>query len=260
MRKFDETQDKVRALYKEKRRRQTYDMATRLRDKYCRFDDPTRVMSIKEALQRVAQIKDLSDPDLIDVSNDVHAYQTAYSMLQDPECTEEMVVLSLIHDLGKILYLWGNDDDGTSVTTQWAVVGDDFITGHPLPLSCVYPEFNELNPEHSVLSRYPQGVGLTNTVRSFGHDEYLYQVLMHNRDRHRLSPESLYIIRHHSLYPWHKDSAYTELEDGTDRVMKPYVQKFQKHDLYSKQGADTCVAATNWNALIDRYFTDDLQW
>jgi inositol oxygenase len=30
----------------------------------------------------------------------------------------------LIHDLGKLMYLHGSDEDGTSAGAQWGMVGD----------------------------------------------------------------------------------------------------------------------------------------
>ena len=71
---------------------------------------------------------------------------------------------------------------------------------------------------------------------SFGHDEYLYQVLA--RNIHRLPAEALYIIRYHSFYPWHSprggERGYTELADKRDWLLLPLLKAFQKADLYSK--------------------------
>ena len=43
--------------------------------------------------------------------------------------------------------------------------------------------------------------GMKNLKFAWGHDEYLYQMLLHNKVTIPL--EGLYIIRYHSCYPWH---------------------------------------------------------
>ena len=52
-------------------------------------------------------------------------------------------LVGLIHDLGKIIYLWGNDKEGTSIKTM-SSVGDTFIVGCRIPDGIVFP-FNKLN-------------------------------------------------------------------------------------------------------------------
>ena len=54
---------------------------------------------------------------------------------------------ALYHDIGKIMFLKGCDEDGTSIKTQWGIVGDTFIVGCRLPDSLVYSEFNYLNAD-----------------------------------------------------------------------------------------------------------------
>ena len=73
--------------------------------------------------------------------------------------------------------------DGTSQAEQWGMVGDVFVVGCKLPSSCVYPEFNALNPDmnderyNTATGIYEEGCGLDNLELAWGHDEYLYQVL-----------------------------------------------------------------------------------
>ena len=50
-----------------------------------------------------------------------------------------MIVTGLIHDLGKVLCLWGEP--------QWAVVGDTFPVGCAFSDKIVYPEFFEENAD-----------------------------------------------------------------------------------------------------------------
>ena len=74
---------------------------------------------------------------------------------------------------------------------------------------------------------------MDNVYCSWGHDEFLYKVLRGNKNS--LPEEAYYIIRFHSLYLWHKENEYTFFENEKDRRMKPWVQKFNKYDLYTKE-------------------------
>jgi len=60
---------------------------------------------------------------------------------------------------------------------------------------------------------------------SFGHDEYMYQVLRHNNAQ--LPEEALYCIRYHSFYPWHSGRDYDYLCTDKDREMMKWVLEFK---------------------------------
>ena len=66
---------------------------------------------------------------------------------------------------------------------QWAVVGDTFPVGCKFSDKIVHPEFFELNPDsknpnyNTPLGIYTQNCGLDKVKMSWGHDEYLYQIL-----------------------------------------------------------------------------------
>jgi inositol oxygenase len=64
---------------------------------------------------------------------------------------------------------------------------------------------------------------------SFGHDGYIAKVM-----KPYLRDESLYMLRYHSFYPWHKHGAYDHLCNEKDRSMLDWVLKFNQYDLYSK--------------------------
>ena len=85
---------------------------------------------------------DVSDPD-INLPNLHHLFQTAEAIRQDGH-PEWLQLTGLLHDLGKIMYLWDNDEDGTSIKEQWAICGDTFVVGCKIPNNVVYPEFNSL--------------------------------------------------------------------------------------------------------------------
>ena len=139
---------------------------------------------------------DISDPD-ISLPNSHHALQTAEEIRKDGH-PEWLQIVGFIHDLGKIMYLKGCDEDGTSMREQWGMVGDTFIVGCKLPDNIVYSEFNKENPDmlddryNSKLGIYKENCGLDNVMCSWGHDEYLYQILKYNKIN--LPEEAYYII------------------------------------------------------------------
>jgi len=188
-----------------------------------------------DIMNKLNSFIDISDPD-ISLPNSHHMFQSAESSRKNNE-PRWFQLVCLIHDLGKIQAFIDNETDfGLSLKKQWAIVGDTFILGCEIPSTIVFPEFNSLNLEsnsNDTYGIYEINCGLNNTMVSWGHDEFLYRVLMENN--HSLPEEALYIIRFHSLYLWHTENEYSHLENEKDREMKPWVQKFNKYDLYTKE-------------------------
>lgn len=77
---------------------------------------------------------------------------------------------------------------------------------------------------------YKPNGGLKDVMMSWGHDEYLYQVLKHNNTT--LPEEALYMIRYHSFYPWHTGGDYTHLTTEHDEEMKKHVKQFRYNIIY----------------------------
>jgi inositol oxygenase len=233
-RNYEKADQRIRETYKMMRTNQTYEFVGQRIREY--EERPKQKIDIWDAMNKLNEFVDQSDPD-ITIPNLYHLFQTAEGIRKDGK-PEWMQVTGLIHDLGKLMYLWGSDETGTTVDTQWAIVGDTFVTGCQLPESLVHPEFNILNPDshHHVYSTkygmYKQNIGLSNCRCSWGHDEYLYRVLKHNQTN--LPESALYIIRFHSLYPWHNEGEYKDLMDSQDHEMLQLVQDFNKYDLYTK--------------------------
>ena len=94
-----------------------------------------------------------------DVSQIEHLLQTAEAIRRDGH-PRWFILTGLIHDLGKILCLYGEP--------QWAVVGDTFPVGCALSDKIVFPEFfadnpDAANPEYQTPSGiYCAGCGLDN--------------------------------------------------------------------------------------------------
>src|SRR5215469_7021062 len=165
---------------------------------------------IWEMMERLNTLVDDSDPDT-DLSQIEHNLQTAEA-IRAAGHPRWFQLTGLIHDLGKILWVWGEP--------QWAVVGDTFPVGCEFSKSVVFHEFFAANPDSRVAEYqtpcgiYEENGGLDKVCLSWGHDEYLYHVT-----RDYLPEEAQYMIRYHSFYPAHRENAYTHLMDEHDQEM-----------------------------------------
>ena len=82
------------------------------------------------------------------------------------------------------------------------------------------------NPLYNTeLGIYSKGIGLDQVLMSWGHDEYLYQVLKYNNCK--IPDMGLKIIRYHSFYPWHQNDGYDYLCNDRDFEVKEWVRKFK---------------------------------
>ena len=92
---------------------------------------------------------------------------------------------------------------------------------------------------------------------SWGHDEYLYQIM-----KNYLPQEALYMIRYHSFYAQHKEQAYNYLMDKTDLKMFEWVRKFNNYDLYSKAPVQPNSNALKpyYEDLVAKYLPDTLNF
>ncbi|XP_063690131.1 inositol oxygenase-like isoform X2 [Bolinopsis microptera] len=247
---------RVRDTYYDMHKNQTHQFACDQREKY-----RSGIMgkhTIMEMMDVVAKLVDESDPDT-SLPNDIHMYQTAERIREAHPDQPWFALVGLIHDLGKVLALHGEP--------QWAVVGDVFVTGCQPGSSVVFglPSFKG-NPDiadpryNTKYGIYSPNCGLNEVVTSWGHDEYMYQVL--TRNKATIPTEGLYMIRYHSLYPWHHHEDYHHLCSDIDMTMLPWVQKFSSFDLYSKGAEIPDVEAVKpfYEDLIDKYCPGKLLW
>jgi len=229
--------DTVKEFYRLNHTYQTFDFVQGKRDNYLKFDK--KEMPVWDAFQFLNQLVDDSDPDT-DLDQFQHLLQTSEAIRRDGH-PDWMVLVGLMHDMGKVLCLFGEP--------QWAVVGDTFPVGCAYSDKIVYPEFFKNNPDydHPVYKTqygvYEKGCGLRNVDMSWGHDEYVYQIM-----KDRIPEEGLYMLRYHSFYAWHREGQYDYLMDDHDRKMLKWVQLFNPYDLYSKN-----PVPPNWNELRPYY-------
>lgn len=229
---------------------QTVDFVKEKMNEWCKFDKME--MTIMDALEKLNDIVDESDPD-VDMPNIVHAFQTAEEIRRIHPELEWLQLTGLIHDLGKIMAFYGEP--------QWCVVGDTFPVGCAFADSIVYRESTfARNPDlydhkyNTKFGIYSPNCGLENVLMSWGHDEYLYQVLK-NHPNMTLPEEGLYCIRFHSFYPWHLNKDYMYLCSDKDMRMYPWIKEFNKFDLYTKCETvpDIDELRPYYQGLIDKY-------
>jgi inositol oxygenase len=246
-----EARPSVKEFYRQNHRYQTLDFVRQKKQEYLPLRK--KQMGIWQAMEFLNTLVDDSDPDT-DLSQIEHLLQTSEAIRADGH-PRWFILTGLIHDLGKILCLFGEP--------QWAVVGDTFPLGCAFSNKIVFPEFFADNPDcqnpnyKTACGIYTDGCGLDNVELSWGHDEYLYQVA-----KPYLPEPALYMIRYHSFYPGHKEHAYDHLMNNHDREMFAWVRAFNPYDLYSKAATRPDVTALKpyYETLIAEYFPPMLDW
>lgn len=249
---YDETTPAhVREFYRKNHTHQTLDFVLRKKEEYASLNKIK--MGIWEALEHLDQLVDESDPDL-DLPQSYHCFQTAEELRKEGQ-PRWLILTGFIHDLGKILTLFGEP--------QWAVVGDTFPVGCAFSDKIVFSEFFKENPDKNHIlygdqyGIYYPNCGFDNLHMSWGHDEYLYQVV-----KDYLPKEAAYIIRYHSFYPAHREGAYDYFMNDYDREMLPLLAKFSDYDLYSKSPEKLDIEALKpyYEELVAEFLPEKLNW
>lgn len=241
----------VPGFYRENHAKQTLAFVLEKKAQYLPLR--TRRMGVWEAFEALQDLVDDSDPDL-DLPQIDHALQTAEA-LREAGASRPLVLTGLVHDLGKVLCLFGEP--------QWAVVGDTFPVGCAFSEKIVYAPFFEANPDThdpryaTRLGIYEAGCGLGRVHFSWGHDEYLYQVL-----RPFLPEEALAVIRYHSFYAGHREGEYRWLMNAGDERLMAHVRAFNPYDLYSKspERPDLARLRPFYEALVAELLPSVLDW
>lgn len=245
------TRPGVKEFYQLNHRKQTYAFVQQKQEQFLPLRQ--RRMTVWQAMDYLNQLVDDSDPDT-ELSQIEHLLQSAESIRADGH-PRWLILAGLIHDLGKVLCLFGEP--------QWAVVGDTFPVGCRFSDSIVFPEFFAENPDSSDpryntdVGIYQPNCGLSNVRMSWGHDEYLFHVV-----KELLPEEALCIIRYHSFYAGHRESAYDHLMNAHDHQMFDWVRTFNPYDLYTKSDERPDVDALRpfYEELIDEFLPGVLNW
>jgi inositol oxygenase len=209
--------------------------------------------SIWEAAEFLNTLVDDSDPDT-DLTQIEHLLQTSEAIRKDGH-PRWFVLTGFIHDLGKVLCLWGEP--------QWGVVGDTFPVGCAYSKDIVFPEYFKANPDRNnplyqtEYGIYEPNCGLDKLHMSFGHDGYIAEVM-----KKYMPEESLYMLRYHSFYSAHRHGAYRHLMTKHDIEMLEWVNKFNVYDLYSKGHTKPNVKELKpyYDDLFAEFFPEKIAW
>jgi len=241
----------VTEFYRQNHAYQTYDFVL---EKKAEFGGLTRdKKSIWEMADYLNTLVDDSDPDT-DLTQIEHLLQTSEAIRKDGH-PRWFVLTGLMHDLGKVLCLYGEP--------QWAVVGDTFPVGCAYSNEIVFPEFFAANPDslnpayQTKYGVYEPHCGLSNVHLSWGHDEYIFEIT-----RKYIPEEGQYMLRYHSFYPAHKHGAYRHLMNDHDEKMLEWVRKFNNYDLYSKGRVrpDQKEILPYYQDLVAEFFPEKIDW
>jgi inositol oxygenase len=251
-RNYDNPQrDTVKEFYRLNHTFQTYDFVMKKRSEFLSFSK--KEMPIWKAFDFLNELVDDSDPDT-DLDQMQHLLQTSEAIRRDGH-PDWFVLVGLVHDMGKVLCLFGEP--------QWAVVGDTFPVGCRHSDKIVYPEFFSANPDstnelyNTKLGIYSQNCGLDNVTMSWGHDEYVYQMM-----KNHIPEPGLYMLRYHSFYSQHRENAYDHLMSKHDHEMFKWVNLFNPYDLYSKNPTppDWKVLRPYYEDLVAKYLPATLKF
>lgn len=187
-----------------------------------------------------------------------------------------MQLVGLLHDMGKIMFLWGTAEDGQDgydavKNKQFALGGDTWVVGCEIPNVVVFPEFNKLNPDKAddkydtKCGMYKPHCGLDELLFAWGHDEYMYRMLVANDCG--IPREGLDMVRYHSAYPMHGRGAYKYLLKPEDEERLEWIRLFNRFDLYTKD-ADNDIREEfvddlwpYYRSLIEKYgLSGKLKW
>lgn len=246
-----EVRPSVKEFYRLNHVNQTHAFATAKRAEYGGLNHA--VMGVWEAMEYLNELVDDSDPDT-DATQIEHLLQTSEAMRADGR-PRWMILAGAMHDLGKILCLWGEP--------QWAVVGDTYPLGCAFSDTIVFSEYFADNPDAqdpvmgTTYGIYEPGCGFDNVTLSWGHDEYIYRVV-----KDYLPLEAQYMLRYHSFYPWHREGAYDHLASDHDREMLQWVLAFNQYDLYTKTDhrPDPAELRPYYEDLIAEFFPPTIRW
>lgn len=256
---FKQENSKSDKFYKLHHKNQTFKVICQKKEKFRKLN--FKKATVWEMFKELDKIKDESDPDT-ESSQLIHALQTAEAIRKDGH-PDWFVLVGLIHDLGKVLLLMGEP--------QWAVVGDTFPVGCRYSPKIVHYKYLQLNEDYSraeyqkKIGIYKRNCGFDSMIFTWGHDEYLYLVLLNyiNKNianKHILPEVALYIIRYHSFYPYHQGKSYEYFMNEKDKKYRPMLEQFQKYDLYTKRDDSPELNVDYYKNLVNKYLSGKLSW
>ena len=192
-----EARDTVKEFYRLNHTHQTLDFVLAKKADYLARNRKRH--GVWDALEFLDTLVDDSDPD-VDFTQIDHALQTAEAVRRANQ-PRWLIVTGLIHDLGKILCLFGEP--------QWAVVGDTFPVGCQFSTACVYPGVLRAESRSAASDLLDAVRDLRAELRPRQRPPVVGTRRVHlPRRQGPPAVEALYALRYHSFYPWHKEGEY----------------------------------------------------
>jgi hypothetical protein len=152
-------------------------------------------VSVLEALKLLSQCVDPTDNILYLTSQLIHTLQVIEGMEKDGICDSDMLIAALVHDLGKILLLFGEQ---------------------PENIVCV----------NRVVDQDSEAIGFDNHIFQYGHDEFAY-----SRLKNYLPDHISWLIRYHSIR-LHECDIFMDAKDK--EFAEKYLIPFKKYDQGTK--------------------------
>jgi uncharacterized protein YciI len=168
---------------------QTAEQVKELRERYA--DPVFGEVPVWSLVEKLAQCIDPSDCRLFGASQQVHVLQLIEAMDADGVLTDELLLVALIHDLGKVLLL--TDEDPANIVAMNRPVGD-----------------------------HDDGIGLDHATLQWNHDELAW-----SRFRDLVPEHVAWLVRYHSI----DLEACAPLMDDRDRDLADrYLAPFSHYD------------------------------
>jgi hypothetical protein len=177
-------------------------------------------LHVSDLLARLALCIDEQDADLACVSQLTHALQVVEGMIADGIDDHDFLIAGLVHDLGKVILLVGEDQ--ANVGGLIAPIGD-----------------------------FDEGIGLEQCIFQWNHDEIGY-----SRLKDHLPDHVSWLIRYHSL---HLDVCAPLMDDRDRRYARDYHSLFAHYDSATKSVFRVPkTRIEDYSDLIKEYFPDPI--
>jgi hypothetical protein len=177
-------------------------------------------LHVADLLAQLALCIDEQDVELACVSQLTHALQVVEGMIGDGISDHDLLIAGLVHDLGKVLLLAGEDQ--ANVGGMIAPIGE-----------------------------FEEGIGLEQCTFQWNHDEFGY-----SRLKDHLPDHVSWLIRYHSL---HLDVCEPLMDDRDRRYARVYHAIFAHYDNATKSMFRVPrTRIEDYSDLIKEYFPDPI--